>query len=329
MLRSSNVGSKNVGGYLTRFVETLRRNESFASKADMPKQCFTSQQIIFFDTLSFVSDYQRKMQEQERLSNLAFPDTNKDEMPQWKSDSWPPLLGGWRRYHASVVVNEEKKGQQTVVVIGGQKAELLVTNSVLMMDLEKDTKQWREGPSLNQNRAFHAAVVCNGSVYAMGGGCDGERLDSIERIDLLDLWKSPCATNNKTHWKKLTCTLSTPRGGCQAAAVNNRFIVIVGGYNGSFLSSTDILDTAVKTQHIVTPGPSLTIPRSSCGMAVVGNRIIAIGGSNGSSDHLNSVEYLDFIDASKEANHRNGKCTRIWSFLSLERNMLLGKSGPH
>ena len=241
------------------------------------------------------------MQEQASLSNLAFPDTNKNEMPQWKSDSWPPLLGGWRWYHASVVVNEDKKEQQTVVVIGGQKAELLVTNSVLLMDLEKDTKQWREGPSLNQNRAFHAAVVCNGSVYAIGGGCDGERLDSIERIDITDLRKSPCATNYKTHWTALNCTLSTPRGGCKAAAVNNRFIVIVGGYNGSFLSSTDILDTAVQTQHIVTPGPSMTIPRSSCGMAVVGNRIIVIGGHN-ESRALNSVEYLDFIEASQETN---------------------------
>ena len=288
---------KNVGGYLTRFVETLRRNESFASKADMPKQCFTSQQIIFFDTLSFVSDHQRKMQEQARLSNLAFPDTNKDEMPQWKSDSWPPLLGGWRRYHASVVVNEEKKGQQTVVVIGGQKAELLVTNSVLLMDLER----WRKGPSLNQHRGGLAAVVCNGSVYAMGGRCDGQLLDSIERIDLLDLLKSPCATNNKTHWKTLTCTLSTPRDGSQAAVVHNRFIVVVGGDNYSFLSSTDIIDTTGQNQHIVIPGPSMTVPRYLCGMAVVDHRIFVIGGMKQGSK-LNSVEYLDFSEVSHDNN---------------------------
>ena len=284
---------KNVGGYLTRLAETLRRNESFASKADMPSR-------FLFVKLSFVSDYQRTMQEQARLSNLAFPDTNKDEMPQWKSDSWPPLMGGWRQYHASVVVNEEKKGQQTVVVIGGDTAKGR-TNSVLLMDLEKDTKQWREGPSLNQNRECHAAVVCNGSVYAMGGGSDGQRLDSIERIDITDLMKSTYSSKHKTHWTVLNCTLSTPRGGCQAAAVNNRFIVIVGGYNGSFLSSTDILDTAVQTQHIVIEGPSMTIPRSSCGMAVVGNRIFVIGGFNEYSySVLNSVEYLDFFDTYEE-----------------------------
>ena len=244
------------------------------------------------------------MHEQARLSNLVFPDTSKDEVPQWNSGSWPPLLGGWRCSHASVIVNGEKKEQQTIVVIGGATAKG-ATNSVLLMALDKDTKQWRDGPCLNHNRACHAAVVCNGSVYAMGGGSKEHRLDSIERIDLVALLKSPCTTNNTNPWRTLTCTLSTPRGGCQAAAVNNRFIVIVGGYNGSFLSSTDILDTAVQTQHIVTPGPSLTIPRSSCGMAVVGNRIIVIGGHN-ESRALNSVEYLDFIDTSQETNEDVG-----------------------
>ena len=130
------------------------------------------------------------MQEQARLSKLVFPDTNKDEMPQWKSDSWPPLLGGWRNFHASVIVNGEKKEQQTVVVIGGDTAKD-PTNSVLLLDLDKDTKEWRVGPSLTKKRRGHAAVVCNGSVYALGGYCTKRFLNSIERIDLVDLLKSP------------------------------------------------------------------------------------------------------------------------------------------
>ena len=97
-------------------------------------------------------------------------------------------------------MNDEEKGKQTVVVIGGQKAKCIVTNSVLLMDLENDTKQWREGPRLNQNRDCHAAVVCNGSVYAIGGGCNGKRLDSIERIDLVDLLKSPSTSDNTKHY---------------------------------------------------------------------------------------------------------------------------------
>ena len=182
------------------------------------------------------------MQEQARLSNLLFPDTNKDEIPQWKSDSWPPLMGGYSWFPASVVVNGNKKEEQTVVVIGGHTGKD-GTNSVLLMDLDKDMKQWRKGPSLNQNRCGHGAVVCNGFVYTMGGYCNYQRLDSIERIDLLDLLKSPCTVNENMYWTPLKCTLSTPRAACQAAVVHNRFIVVVGGYYLLAVASLSLVAT--------------------------------------------------------------------------------------
>ena len=242
------------------------------------------------------------MQEQARLSNLFFPDTNNVEMPQWNSDSWPPLLGGWRQSHKSVVVNGEEKEQQTIVVIGGLKKKG-ATKSVLLMDLDKETKEWREGPRLNERRVGHAAVVCNGSVYALGGSRIGQYMDSIEQIGLLDLNKSPSTTNDKKPWTVLNCTLSTSRCGCEAAVIYNRFIVVVGGVNKFFnyLSSTDIIDTTVQTQHSVIAGPSMTVPRSVCGMAVVGQFILAIGGTSGSA-HFNSVEYLEFMDSSPDSN---------------------------
>ena len=132
-------------------------------------------------------------------------------------------------------------------------------------------------------------------MYALGGYCNGRCLDSIEGIAL------PCITNENKHWTTLKCTLSTPRGGCQAAPVHNRFIVVVGGNNGFCLSSTDIIDTAVPTQHIVSAGPSMTVPRFVCGMAVVGRRIFVTGGYNGNSASK-SVEYLEFMKSSPENN---------------------------
>ena len=219
-------------------------------------------------------------------------------------------------------MNGEKKENQTVVVIGGQKARCIVTNSVLLMDLEKDTKEWTEGPRLNKSRCGLAAVVCNGSVYALGGICNGQRLDSIERIDLVDLLKSPCTSDNTKHWEILTCTLSTPREGCQAATVHNRFIVVVGGHDVSFLSSTNIIDTAVQNQHIVVRGPSMTVPRAVCGLGVVGHRIFVIGGYNGSS-RLNSVEYLEFIEASKANNDNLSLIFPSSSKWKVHKNLLL------
>ena len=246
---------------------------------------------------------QRTMQNEVKLSKLVFLDTDKDEEPQWKSDSLPPLLGGWRYNHASVVVKDKETDQQTVVVIGGLKSGTN-TASVLLMSLEKDKKNWQEAPNLNQERSGHAAVVCNGSVYVLGGYSNGY-LNSIERIAVDDLLETTCTTNNKKLWTTLNCRLSTPRNGCAAAVVHDRFIVVAAGYNGSNLSSTDIIDTVVKTQHTVIAGPSMKFARRFCAMAVVDRRIFVVGGSDGSS-FLNSVEYLEFNEASRENNETAG-----------------------
>ena len=52
-----------------------------------------------------------------------------DETPEWNSEDWPPLAGGWRFRHASVVLdhpnpddhhsNSNSNKRQTVVVLGG------------------------------------------------------------------------------------------------------------------------------------------------------------------------------------------------------------------
>ena len=238
------------------------------------------------------------MQNEVKLSKLVFLDTDKDEEPQWKSDSLPPLLGGWRYSHASVVVKDKETDQQIVVVIGGYKS-ISQTDSVLLMNLGNDKKEWKEAPNLNPKRHGHAAVVCNGFVYVLGGFCNGcGYLDSIERIAVDDMLETTCTTNNKKQWTTLNCCLSTPRYGCAAAVVHDRFIMVAGGSNGSYLSSTDIIDTMQKTGHSVIVGPSMKVARHFCAMAVVDRRIFVVGGYNGNV--LNSVEYLEFNEASQE-----------------------------
>ena len=94
-----------------------------------------------------------------------------DEEPQWNDQEIPPHLGGWLYYHASVVVeNLENKEDQTIVVLGGQTEAKEGTDSVILLDIgQEDTKQWREGPNMNEKRQEHAVVVCNEWVYAIGG----------------------------------------------------------------------------------------------------------------------------------------------------------------
>ena len=224
-----------------------------------------------------------------------------DQTPEWNENDWPPLVGGWRSHHASVVLDH------TVVVLGGYKHLQHNVNSVLVLNLAKPDKQWRQGPSMNKKRSGHAAVVCNGGIYVMGGFNGYSKLDCMEQIDANDLLQplSTSSITHESHWTKLKCRLSTGRNGCCAVTVKNRYIVVLGGWDGGHrLSSVDIIDTS---NHTVIAGPNMNVPRKWCASAVVGHRIFVVGGS--------TVEYLDFARPSDNA-ERNDTLSTFISSLS-------------
>ena len=238
-------------------------------------------------------------QQHANQSGLAFLDINNNSNePHWNTSDWPTLLGGRRRWHASAVLDhpDQDNTAQTVVVLGGKKQNQGFTNSVLLMNLAEKTRRWREGPPLNDNRAYHAAVICNGGVYVIGGHNGSSRLDSIERIDVENLCSESMESSTSNQWKTVPCRLSTRRNECSAVVVHNRYIVVIGGSNGNFLSSVDIIDTAIASNHTVIVGPSMTVPRCGCASAVIGDRIFAVGGHNGTD--IESVEYLEMHDPS-------------------------------
>ena len=225
-----------------------------------------------------------------------------DETPEWNENDWPPLEGPWRFHHATVVLdnndhNNNNKGQ-SVVVTGGYYRGDDITNSVLVLNLADPDKQWRRGPPMNKQRGKHAAVVCDGGIYVIGGDhLDSSNLDSsfdcMERIDSNDLLKSSLTTmsTHESNWTTLNCRLVTGRKSCCAVAVHNRYIVVTGGYDdGLDLSSVEIIDTC---NHTVTTGPCMNVPRSGFGSAVIGHRIFVVGGES-CNDEVDSVEYLDF-----------------------------------
>ena len=242
------------------------------------------------------------LQRQAEQSGLCFLDSeNNSNEPHWNTNDWPPLLGGWRQYHASVVLDhpEQDDRAQTVVVLGGRIQNQGFTNSVLLMNLAEETRRWREGPPLNDKRGLHAAVVCGRGVYVIGGWNESSPLDKIERIDVAKLCSESIESSTSNQWTTLTCRLSTRRNGCSAVAVHNRYIVVIGGSNRDPLSTVDIIDTAVPSNHAVIAGPSMTVPRCGCASAVIGDRIYVVGGYNRHNEEvLQSVEYLEFHDAS-------------------------------
>ena len=235
----------------------------------------------------------RTLKEQAWQSGLVLFDENSE----WNETDWPPFAGGWRDEHAAVVLDHPHEDdhhnhnnrRQTVVVLGGFQEGQNATNSVLLLNLTDPDKQWREGRPMNQKRCGHAAVVCNGGVYVMGGNNGFSSLDCIERIDANDILQASltASTTHTINWTRLSCRLSSGRHGCCAVAVHNRYIVVVGGFD---LSSVDIIDTS---NHTVIAGPSMTIPRQFCTSAVIGHRIFVVGGRN-EDGNLDSLEYFDF-----------------------------------
>ena len=264
------------------------------------------------------------LQEQAWKSGLVLL----DETGEWNETDWPPLKGGWREFPASVVLNHAEQDNsrgQTVVVMGGDDNNFNTTNSVLVLNLVQADKQWREGPPMNKSRKEHAAVVCNGGVYVMGG-YNGRTLDCIERIDVNDLLQSSLTTSNskKSQWTPLSCRLSITRCGCCAVAVHNRYIVVMGGWAmGQDVSSVDVIDTS---NHTVIVGPSMNVPRSYFGSAVIGHRIFVIGGCRTNT----SVEYLDFTKAcDKEERNADTLSTVISFSAAWTTHSSLALSVPH
>ena len=199
-------------------------------------------------------------------------------------------------------------------MLGGFHQSQGVTKSVLVLNLADPDKQWREGPPLNKRRQEHAAVVCNGGVYVMGG-YGGGYLDCMERIDANNMVQSSFRTSTtyESHWTTLTCRLSTQKYGCCAVAVHNRYIVIMGGYNDRYLSSVDIIDTR---NHTVTAGPNMTVPRSYCASAVIGHRIFVVGGRNEHNRRLDLVEYIAFAMPCDNDKTKEGTAAIVSSFSS-------------
>ena len=257
------------------------------------------------------------MQERARLSGLEFLDDSSLE-PQWSTrrEEYPPLLGGWRCGHTSVVVDYDNE-VQSIVVMGGETKGHPYSDSVVVWD--SSTKQWRQGPSLNEERDYFAAETCNGKIYVIGGENDCDILDTIECIDFASLLTISDSTS--CQWKTLSCRLSTARKGCAAVVVHDRYIVIMGGYNGSkYLSTVEVLDT-LQDKIVPLSGLTMNTPRGDFGAAVVGNSIYAIGGIN---DNLDSVEILTFnvdVDSIGDASTVFGKSSS-WT---MSKDLVLSK----
>ena len=127
------------------------------------------------------------VQQEAQMSGLVFTNLHsnnpgeeeQDDATPWRTAPWPPLPIDLGDGHASVVIHrpDNKNQGRILVVMGGcWRNELTFTYGVLWVNLrdhddddETTPMAWREAPSMNENRHYAAAVVCNGSLYAIGG----------------------------------------------------------------------------------------------------------------------------------------------------------------
>ena len=133
-----------------------------------------------------------------------------------------------------------------------------------------------------------AAVVCRDKVYVIGGTDDnGQALDTMESIQVSSLLgttqTSTTTSQTNSQWTRLQCRLSSPRQGCAAIVVHNRYFVVLGGRNDmECLSSVDIMDTAPHNSNngepAIVAGTRMILTRSCFGAAVIDNRIFVVGG---------------------------------------------------
>ena len=132
---------------------------------------------------------------------------------------------GKRYDHATLVVEDQENGEkESIVVLGGRVhstyypgSEPEPTNFVALLNVGQNTKQWRYGPEMNEKRYKHAAVICNRSVYAIGGasgkyswGIKTRGLNSIEYIRAVDLLETAFVSKQKS-WTTLDVGMSTSR----------------------------------------------------------------------------------------------------------------------
>ena len=200
-----------------------RSHRSLSPNTVVPLQWWRSV-LLLFSLLVVVQASTGK--DNATLSGLVYTNVTNNEELQWNDQEIPPLLGAPRYFHSSVVLeNPLFEEDQTIVVLGGLTEAESATDIVILLNVGKGTKEWREGPKMNEKIQSYAVVVCNGWVFAIGGRTGDSWLNTIEYIRVADLLES-----TRKRWKTLDARLSSSRDELAAAVVRNRYIVVAGRF---------------------------------------------------------------------------------------------------
>ncbi|XP_058481274.1 kelch-like protein 22 [Solea solea] len=166
------------------------------------------------------------------------------------------------------------KGQ--LYVFGGKKYYGLgdTLNSVLRYNPNESS--WESLPEMQEKRCFFSVVVLDGQIYAIGGHCEPEYRDSVERY---------CPATNS--WS-FTRPLDLPLTG-HVAKVSQGQIFISGGVNDDYrcLATMFRYHPETGSTHLA----NMTRPRAYHCMEALGDCLYVAGG-NTIDDHMTVVDQL-------------------------------------
>ncbi|NOX91516.1 MAG: hypothetical protein GXP18_03410 [Gammaproteobacteria bacterium] len=160
---------------------------------------------------------------------------------------------------------------------------------------------WKTTSSLLEGRFYLAAASHDGYLYALGGGGgklgdDNVPLASVERAKIN-------ADGSLQTWQHHSY-LNTPRRGLTAAVINKRLYAI-GGYNGQFLKSTEFiaLDANQQPAQWQLATQLAQVDRYIHASATQGNRLYLLGG------HVQKAGPMSYGDVESTTINTNGQLT--------------------
>jgi hypothetical protein len=192
-----------------------------------------------------------------------------------------PWIEGWRQLPAFQLPRRALAAVATgqyLYVLGGVDGNGRYVLPVEYAAIHADGSlgPWRQTSSLKEGRFYLAAAAHGGYLYALGGG--GGALGD-DNVPLASVEKAPIHADGSLGPWSLDSYLTTPRRGLKVALAQDRLYAI-GGYNGSFLKSTERLDlspTASTHEWRLEPEAAV-IDRYIHSAALLGQRLFVLGG---------------------------------------------------
>ena len=167
-----------------------------------------------------------------------------------------------------------------VLICGGYDSSLSSLSSAELYD--PSTNTFSNTGSMTTARYNHESVLLsNGKVLVMGGR-------TTASCDIFD----PSGSNGSGSFS-FAGNMTTSRGGHSAALISGSaydgYVFIAGGWNGGYLSSTELYNPGAPTASAFTSGPSLTSALYSSSSVMLNNgKIIVINGDQNGSGGVNT-----------------------------------------